>query len=353
MIQLSSLAQRKRSSDYTARGILASRTRSCGRLARHGDARPVVARVGLLGRTLCRVGVSLTELSPIAVSMVGVPKSKGRKPKPDKQSRSRSRQRTGSGRYRPGVVRVDEEEAFALLRQLRPEQLLTVGLPVWWLMLLPGKPANLCLEGGFLLREAFALFGIATEVKLVELVVHDQRTGRATKYGRPDPHFVGEKFVGHAGLWLPDSKRFIDHSAQQFPPVRAVSWMPVSLPMASRGVTTWGQQRFGVPRGDLMLEYIPVDDAVLPAIIEGSELVKHTDEMRRGAVNLASNLLAVLRVVPGLRERALASPYRRLPDLLAAIGDAELINDDDANHRFLVPGQPGGAYLDEIAALAS
>jgi hypothetical protein len=294
--------------------------------------------------------VSAAVLSPVAVSMVVVPKSKGRKPKPGKQSRTRP---SGTGRYRPGVIRVDEDEAFALLRQLQPEQLLTVGLPVWWLMLLPGKPANLCLEGGFLLREAFAVFGIAAEVKLVELIVHDERTGRATKYGRPDPYFDGDRFVGHAGLWLPDSKRFIDHSAQQFPPVRAVSWMPISLHTAAMGVATWGQQRFGVPRGDLMLEYIPVDDAVLPAIIDGSELAQHPDETHRGAVNVASNLLAVLRVVPELRERALASPHRRLPELLRAIGDAELINDDDSNHRFACPGHPGGVYLDEIAATAS
>jgi hypothetical protein len=297
--------------------------------------------------------VSAAVLSAAAVSMVVVPKSKGRKPKPGKQFRSRARQGSGNGRYRPGVIRVDEDEAFALLRQLQPEQLLTVGLPVWWLMLLPGKPANLCLEGGLLLREAFALFGITAEVKLVELIVHDERTGRATKYGRSDPYFDGDRFVGHAGLWLPDSKRFIDHSAQQYPPVRAVSWMPISLRTAAMGVTTWGQQRFGVPRGDLMLEYIPVDDAVLPAIIDGSELAKHPDKTHRGAINVASNLLAVLRVVPELRERALASPHRRLPELLLAIGDAELINDDEANHRFALPGHPRGVYLDELAATAS
>jgi hypothetical protein len=73
-----------------------------------------------------------------------------------------------------------------LLDRLEPEQLLTVGLPVWWLMLLPGKPANLCLEGGFVLREAFALFGIEAEVKLVELFVHNNATGDATQYGRPE-----------------------------------------------------------------------------------------------------------------------------------------------------------------------
>lgn len=284
--------------------------------------------------------------------MVVVPKSKGRKPKPGNHSASRSRQRGRTGQYQPGVIRVDEDEAFGLLRRLRPEQLLTVGLPVWWLTLLPGKPANVCLQGGFLLREAFALFGIAAEVKLVQLIVHDQRTGRATQYGRPDPHFTGRHFVGHAGLWLPDSKRFIDHSVQQFPLVRAVSWMPICLHAAALGVTTWGRQRFGVPRGELMLEYIPVDDTVLPTIIHDSELVKHTDETHRGAVNVASNLLAVLRAVPELRERAVASPYPRLPELLHAIGDAELINDDDSNHRFLVPGYPGGVYLDEIATPA-
>lgn len=69
-------------------------------------------------------------------------------------------------------------------------------------------------------------------------------------------------------------------------------------------------------------------------------------------MNVASDLPAVLRVVPELRERALASPHRRLPELLRAIGDAELINDDDSNHRFALPGHPGGVYLDEPAITA-
>ncbi|WP_344428922.1 hypothetical protein [Amycolatopsis minnesotensis] len=279
-----------------------------------------------------------------------MPKSKGRKPKPGKKNRPRTPPNTGGGRYRPGAVHVDEDEAFALLDRLIPEQVLTVGLPVWWLLLLPGKPANICLEGAFVLREAFALFGIDAKVKLVELIVRDTRTGQATQYGRPDPHFTGDQFRGHAGLWLPESKRFIDHSAQQFPPVRAVSWMPVSVRATSLGVTEWSAQRFGVPRGDhLMLEYTPVDDTILPAIMNNSTLAEHMDQVRRAGVNLASNLLAALRL-PKLRERALASPHERLHRLLDLVGDADLINDPGQDHRFLVSGHPGGIYLDEIAA---
>ncbi|MET9265228.1 hypothetical protein [Amycolatopsis sp. NPDC004079] len=278
-----------------------------------------------------------------------MPKSKGRKPKPGKQSRARTPPQTGNGRYRPGAVHVNEVQAFTLLERLEPEQLLTVALPVWWLLLLPGKPANICLQGAFVLREAFALFGIEADVKLVELIVRDNRTGRATQYGRPDPHFTGDQFQGHAGLWLPESKRFIDHSVQQFPPVRAVSWMPVSLHTAGLGVTTWGAQRFGVPRENLMLEYTPVDDTILPAILDGSAFAEHMDDMHRGGVNVASNLLAALRL-PGFRERALDGPYPRLHRLLDAVGDAELINDPGRDHRFLIPGRPEGAYLDEIAA---
>jgi hypothetical protein len=59
-----------------------------------------------------------------------VPESKRRKPKPSKQSRSL--QRAASGRYRPGVIRVDEDEAFALPRPVGSRWPAHSVLLPWW-----------------------------------------------------------------------------------------------------------------------------------------------------------------------------------------------------------------------------
>jgi hypothetical protein len=251
------------------------------------------------------------------------------------------------------MVAVDEREGMLGLANLPPEQLVEIGLPVWWLMLQHGNPANVCLDGALVLRTAYAQFGITAVPKLVELVVDDPARDQSTRYGTRTPHFVDgeDRFVGHMGLWLPQSCRFIDHSVQQFPQVRAVTWLPMALPLGLNGVTDWDHVQAGFigPRGQLRLTYTPLPEADNARILADAYLYRHAETHHRVAVNVASNLLQIL-CLEEFRDRALATRHARLHALLGIVGDAEVRADPGNNLRFVLPGteQAGGVYLDQI-----
>ncbi len=239
------------------------------------------------------------------------------------------------------------------MANLPADVLIEIGLPVWWLVLQHGNPANACLDGALVLRTAYAQFGITAVPKLVELVVDNPDRNNATAYGTRTPHFMhGEdRFVGHMGVWLPQSHRFIDHSIQQFPEVRAQTWLPMTVPLGMNGVTDWDQVQngFAAPRGPLMLTYTPLPEADNTRILTDAYLDRHAQEHHRVGVNIASNLLQVLRL-EDFRERALATRHTRLHALLDIVGDAEARADPDDNLRFVLPGteHAGGVYLDQI-----
>jgi len=220
-------------------------------------------------------------------------------------------------------------------------------------MLQHGYPANACLDGALVLRTAYTQFGITAEPKLVELLVDDPARDNVTAYGTRTPHFGhGEDpFFGHMGLWLPQSCRFIDHSIQQFPEVRAVTWLPMTLPMGRNGVTNWDQLQggFGAPRGPLRLAYTPLPEADNARILADAYLDRHADAHHRVGVNIASNLLRMLRLEE-FRDRALATRHTRLHTLIDIVDDVEVRADTDSNLRFVLPGteQAGGVYLDQI-----
>lgn len=255
------------------------------------------------------------------------------------------------------MVTVDEDQGMLGLANLPSELLVQIGLPVWWLMLQRGNPANVCLDGALVLRTAYAQFGVTAVPKLVELVVTDPANDHATAYGTRTPHFVDgeDRFVGHMGLWLPQSCRFIDHSVQQFPEVRAETWLPMSLPLGMNGVTNWDQAQggFAGPRGRLMLTYTPLPETDNTRILSHSYLDRHAEQHHRVGINVASNLLQVLRLEE-FRERALATRHTRLHALLDLVGDAEVRADSDNNLRFVLPGtEPdGGVPLDQITVQA-
>lgn len=100
------------------------------------------------------------------------------------------------------MVSVDERQGMIGLANLGPDQLVEIGLPVWWLMLQHGNPANVCLDGALVLRTAYAQLGLTAVPKLVELVVDNPGSDHATGYGTATPHFTDNTFVGHLGLWL-------------------------------------------------------------------------------------------------------------------------------------------------------
>lgn len=237
------------------------------------------------------------------------------------------------------------------LANLGPDQLVEIGLPVWWLVLQQGNPANVCMDGALVLTVAYAQFGLTAVPKLVELVVDDRTSDHATGYGTTNPHFSAGRFVGHMGLWMPASRRFVDHSVQQFPEVRAESWLPMTVPLASKGVTDWNQLRggFAVPRGRLILTYTPLPETDNLRILSDPYVATHAAQHHRVGINVASHLLQVLRLEE-FRDRAIATPHSRLHALLDTVGDAEVVPDAQNNLRFLLPGteHSGGVYLDHI-----
>lgn len=238
------------------------------------------------------------------------------------------------------------------LANLGPDQLVEIGLPVWWLMLQQGNPSNVCLDGALVLTIAYAQFGVTAVPKLVELAVDNPPSDHATGYGTTTPHFAEDKFVGHIGMWLPASRRFVDHSVQQFPEVRAESWLPMTVPLASKGVTDWSQLRggFAAPRGRLVLTYTPLPESDNIRVLSDPYVATHAAQHHRVGINVASNLLQVLRLEE-FRDQAMASPHSRLHALLDTVGDAEVTPDAQNNLRFLLPGteRSGGVYLDHIA----
>lgn len=282
-----------------------------------------------------------------------MPKSRGRKPKPSKKLRTRSAARaSGPDRYTSGVVEIDLDEGMLALASLSPEQLVEIGLSVWWLMLQQGNPAHMCLDGALVLRTAYAQFGITAVPKLVQLVVTDPASDHATHYGTRTPHIDSRnQFIGHMGLWLPQSCNFIDHTVQQFPEVRAVYGWPMVVLLGVDGITDWNQVQGGFtgPRGRLKLKYYPLPEEDNARLLAHPHLARHAELYHRVGIDIASELLLLLRREE-FRERALATPHTCLHALLGIVGDAEKRTDADGYMRFVLPGteQAGGVYLDQI-----
>jgi hypothetical protein len=250
------------------------------------------------------------------------------------------------------MVAVDEHQGMRGLANLPPEQLVETGLPFYWLMLQQGNPAYVCLDSALVLRTAYAQFGITAVPKLVRLVVTDPARDHARGYGTSIPRInSNNQFVGHMGLWLPLSCQFIDHTVGQFPEVRAVNPWPVVLMLGMGGITDWNQAQggFTTERGRLELTYTPWSESDNARILAHPHLARHAELYHRVGVNIASNLLGLLRRAE-LRERALATPNTRLHALLDILGDAEMRTAADDYVRFVLPGteQTDGVYLDQI-----
>ena len=202
------------------------------------------------------------------------------------------------------------------------------------------------------LRTAYAQFGITAVPKLVRLVVTDPANDHARGYGTSTPRINSKnQFVGHMGLWLPRSCQFIDHTVGQFPEIRAMNPWPVVLLLGTGDITDWHQAQGGfvTERGRLELTYTPWPEADNARILAHPHLAQHAELYHRVGVNIASELLGLLRQAE-FRERALATPHTRLHTLLGIIGDAAMRTSADDYVRFVLPGteQASGVYLDQI-----
>lgn len=287
-----------------------------------------------------------------------MPKSKGRRTKPQYAPKTRARTDRPS-LYRPARLATDSEGLIASLLfspDPAPQTMVEVLPAAVWLHHMQGRPANVCVEATLTLRFAYEQLGIEARVLPVQLRIEDPVTGWQTDYGRSDPFWDERVFHGHCVLWLPGSHRFIDATVEQYPPVRhyrlgpivgrATTGGAVARPGAADPPAGW---RLAVRRKDLLLTYTTITG---PEVVVDSDWVRgHRDRYRRAGINLASEVLVLLRG-PEVIERVPVSDYPRLGALLTAVGGAELSEDESGDRVFARPGADGRCRpvrLDEIA----
>jgi hypothetical protein len=231
------------------------------------------------------------------------------------------------------------------LQGANPEQLPIMGLPFWYLLLVDSEPANRCLDAALMLQAAYALFGIEAVPAPAELSV-PAADGGITIYGTPRPRVEDGQLIGHAGLWLPQSRRFVDTTVQQFPELRELNPAPVFLPSEYDWDEMVGHAVGAIcGRTQILYRFFPLhvlDEAV------ADTLRRAPGAHHRGGVHLATNFLDLLRRDPEHRAKVLTGPYPELIRLLRLVGDDEIFSDgDDLRIR-----RPDGTavLLDELAA---
>jgi hypothetical protein len=256
-----------------------------------------------------------------------MPKSKRRK----KSGRNgRSVRRSGNparggklppARYDVGRVRSPDHILVGLLLNddVAPDLLVDLLPAALWMYENDGTAGNRCIDAAATLHYTYGFLGITAEPRPVDLVVSNQRTGQNIQYGRPDPRWSDSVFEGHCVIHLPDSKRFIDPTVEQYPEVRRFRIGPICGRTVAAQVSTPDQLRaiehgelppgthMGVQREHLLLLYT-VADAAYDQIIMASDSVRsHEAELRRSGMNLAAKSIDLLRN-PNTAQRARRAP---------------------------------------------
>lgn len=307
-------------------------------------------------------------------TVVLVSKSKGRKPRKRKPSHPRvARTQFPASALAeaaaalaaprsPNLRRLkgDEEALAAILdsEQITGDLLVALLLPRLWVNHADGIPGNLCVPATLALHHAFAQFDITAEVHAVDLVVEDERTGRNIMYGRPDPYWADDGFHGHCVLYLPESRRTIDPTVEQFPEVHREAR---TGPLVGRTAFTGGPTRecrdadasaslaphapLGVRRGSQMMLYTVVGEEYSNVVWESPTADQDAERYRRDGINLASHALTLLRL-PDVVDRARQAPYPKLRALLDILDDAPIAADQHGD--FYVTFGQQQLRLDEV-----
>ncbi|GIF75679.1 MULTISPECIES: hypothetical protein [Asanoa] len=275
-----------------------------------------------------------------------MPKSRGRKSK--RPSTPAQRRRTAQGLYDPGKLAVHDSKLGMLLERAPGDVLPLVFPPMLWVKLAEGKHANVCVDACATLRHTYAQFGIDAQLMPVGLAVKDG-AGRSTGYATTRPYWEsGKVYVGHTVLVLPSLGRLVDPTVEQVPAIRKLGMGPLvgRVPAEVAKNVRMGSDIIGVPRGDLIVAYLPVDPDCSDVLDGAPVLVDNAEGHRRAGINLATLILEAFRA-PGVVERIRRAPYPRLRALLDAIGDAPMAPDPAHDMRITLAG--GAAVrLDEL-----
>lgn len=211
-----------------------------------------------------------------------------------------------------------------------------------------GIPPNVCVEACRWLHYAYAQLGIRSVLSAAGLVVSGP-AGNAILRAPVSPSWTGAVLDGHAILCLPEVRRFVDPTVEQYPEVARYRIGPVSgltagqLGGAVRPAPFVPGDQLIVRRKDLTLVYTLGDPAGTQEIMGHWAVQDRTEVHRRAGINLATVALDFVRGQPDLREAQIP----RLQALLAAAGDYAVRRDPGTGDWFFdLPGQQ--LRLDEL-----
>ncbi|WP_433828534.1 GNAT family N-acetyltransferase [Actinoplanes sp. CA-015351] len=251
--------------------------------------------------------------------------------------------------FDPGTLALHDDHLPALLMQGSGEYLAIQFLPLLWVKMAEGRRANACLDACAQLRHAYQLFGISAEILPVGVVLHHP-DGNRTQYATDEPRWHDDTtLIGHTILLLPDHDKLVDPTIEQVPEIRALRHGPVvgRIPQQNRDALHEGQISFGVPRGDLLIEYQPVRPKYRDGLLNGSLLTLNDSEYRRGAANLAMMAVQAFRGTEAVDRIRQSAAFPRLTALIDTIGGAPIEADEDAGD--LLAHLPDGPLrLDQI-----
>lgn len=212
-----------------------------------------------------------------------------------------------------------------------------------------GIPPNICVEACRWLHYAYAQLGIQSVLTATGLVVSG-RSGNAILRAPTSPSWDGTMMDGHAVLCLPEVRRFVDPTVEQYPEVARYRIGPVSgLAAGQHGGTAVRPAPFVpgdqlvVQRKNLTLVYTLGGQADTQVIM-GHWVVRDRAEVhRRAGINLATLAVDYIRTDPELREAAIP----RLHVLLTAVGDSP-VRHDPGTGDWLFDMPEGQLRLDEL-----
>jgi hypothetical protein len=203
-----------------------------------------------------------------------------------------------------------------------------------WLHHINGERANRCVEAVLTLVATYTQLGIPARPHTVELTVSGPTSDRRVVYGEREPYWDNGGFHGHAVIWLPRSRRFIDPTVEQYPEVRDLRLGPISGRATMDEAAPPGNvaaeedlpagSRLGVHRGPLTLIYTVVGSQGA-ALGDAPAAVEDQDRYRRAGQSLACDVLQLLRA-PEIIDRVPATRYPHLARILRLVAGAELVH---------------------------
>ncbi|MBE8519286.1 hypothetical protein ILP97_17510 [Amycolatopsis sp. H6(2020)] len=245
--------------------------------------------------------------------------------------------------------------------EVAPESLIEFLLPALWLCHPKEAAINRSIDGALVLQEAFSQLGIVTQVKAVSLTVTGPTASQYTEYGTLTPSWSGEQFNGHCVLWIPQSRRIVDVTVEQFPeaaqdqpgPVigRQVAEIDVhrSRRAAARDQLPAGTEIPVLRRNGVQLLYTVAEAAYCDAATQARAVLDRHAEYHRAGVNLASHALTLLRL-PSMATKVQRIHLPRVQALINKIGLREFVTDRKGDFYFtlLVDENYQSCRLDEI-----